>query len=61
LLIHDEQQRLKIAIAQEFSRQKGQQKENTKCLDVRDKILDAEVLSLKAQVAEQLKKQHVEW
>jgi len=51
---HDEQERLKIAIAQEFSRQEAQQKENAKSLEVRDKILEAEVLSLKAQFAEQL-------
>jgi len=58
---HDEQERLKIAIAQEFSRQEAQQKENAKSSEVRDKILEAEVLSLKAQFAEQLKKQDTEW
>ena len=58
---HDEQERLKIAIAQEFSRQEAQQKENAKSSEVRDKILEAEVITLKAQFAEQLKKQDVEW
>jgi len=58
---HDEQERLKIAIAQEFSRQEAQQKENAKSSEVRDKILEAEVISLKAQLAEQLKKQDIEW
>jgi len=52
---HDEQERLKIAIAQEFSRQEAQQKENAKSSEVRDKILEAKVGSLKAQFAEQLK------
>ena len=50
-----------MAIAQEFSRQYSQQKEKVKWSEVRDKILEAEVLSLKAQFAEQLKKQDVEW
>jgi len=59
--IHDEQERLKIAIAQEFSRQEAQQKENAKSSKVRDKILEAEVISLKAQFAEQLKKQDTQW
>ena len=58
---HDEQERLKIAIAQEFSRQEAQQKENVKLFEIRDKILEAEVISLKAQFAEQLKKQDTEW
>jgi len=58
---HDEQDRLKIAIAQEFSRQEAQQKENAKSSEVRDKILEAEVITLKAQFAEQLKKQDIEW
>jgi len=58
---HNEQERLKIAIAQEFSRQEAQQKENAKSSEVRDKILEAEVISLKAQFAEQLKKQDTEW
>ena len=58
---HDEQERLKIAIAQEFGRQEAQQKENGKSSQVRDKILQAEVISLKAQFAEQLKKQDTEW
>jgi len=58
---HDEQERLKIAIAQEFSRQEAHQKENAKSSEVRDKILEAEVQSLKAQFAEQLKKQDTEW
>jgi len=58
---HDEQERLKIAIAQEFRRQEAQQKENAKSSEVRDKILEAEVISLKAQFAEQLKKQDTEW
>jgi len=58
---HDEQERLKIAIAQEFSRREAQQKENVKTSKVRDKILEAEVITLKAQFAEQLKKQDVEW
>jgi len=59
--IHDKQERLKIVMAQEFSRQEAQQKENVKSSEVRDKILEAEVLSLKAQFAEQLKKQDFEW
>jgi len=58
---HDEQERLKIAIAQEFSRQEAQQKENAKSSEVRDKILETEVISLKAQFAEQLKRQDFEW
>jgi len=58
---HDEQEWLKIAIAKEFSRHEAQQKENAKSSEVRDKILEAEVLSLKAQFAEQLKKQDTEW
>jgi len=58
---HDEQERLKIAIAQEFSGQEAQQKENAKSLEIQDKILEAEVISLKAQFAEQLKKQDIEW
>jgi len=58
---HDEQERLKLAIAPEFSRQDAQQKENAKSSEVRDKILEAEVLFLKAQFAEQLKKQDTEW
>ena len=58
---HDEQELLKIAIAQDFSRQEAQQKENAKSSEVRDKILEAEVISLKAQFAEQLKKQDTEW
>jgi len=57
---YDEQEWLKIAIAQEFSRQEAQQKENAKSSDVRDKILEGEVISLKAQFAEQLKKQDIE-
>jgi len=57
----DKQERLKIAIAQEFSRQEAQQKENAKSSEVRDKILEAEVLSLKAQFAEQLRKPDTEW
>jgi len=58
---HDEQERLKIAIAQEFSLQEAQQEENAKSSEVRDKIFEAEVISLKAQFAEQLKKQDLEW
>jgi len=58
---HDKQERLKIAIAQEFSRQEAQHQENAKSSEVRDKILEAEVISLKAQFAEQLKKQYTEW
>jgi len=58
---HDEQDPLKIAITQEFSRQEAQQKENAKSSEVRDKILEAEVITLKAQFAEQLKKQDIEW
>jgi len=57
---HDEQERLKIDIAQEFSRQEAQQTENAKSSEVRDKILEAEVLFLKPQFAEQLKKQDTE-
>jgi len=53
---HDEQERLKIAIAQEFSHQETQQKENAKSSEIRDKILEAKVISLKAQFAAQLKK-----
>ena len=59
--VHDEQERLKIAIAEEFGRQEAQQKENMKPSEVRDKILEAKVISLKAQFAEQLKKQDIEW
>jgi len=58
---HDEQEWLNIAIAQEFSRQEAQQKENVKSSEVRDKILEAEVISLKAQFAEQVEKQDTEW
>jgi len=58
---HDKQEQLKIAIAREFSRQEAQQKENMQSSEVWDKILEAEVLSLKAQFAEQLKKQDTEW
>jgi len=58
---HDEQERLKIAMGQEFSRQEAPQKENAKSSEVRDKILEPEVLSLKAPFAEQLKKQDTEW
>jgi len=58
---HDEQERLKVAIAQEFSRQEAQQEENAKSSEIRDKILEAEVISLKAQFAEQLKKQDTKW
>jgi len=58
---HDEQERLKIAIAQEFRHEEAQQKENAKSSEVRDKILKAEVLSLKVKFAEQLKKQDTEW
>jgi len=54
---HNEQEQLKIAIAQEFSRQEAQQEENAKSSEVWDKILEAQLLSLKAQFAEQLKKQ----
>ena len=50
-----------MAIAQEFSRQEAQQKENAKSSEIWDKILEAEVLSLKAQFAEQLKNQDLEW
>jgi len=57
---HDEQEQLKIAIAQEFGRQEAQQKANAKSCEVQDKILEAEVLSLKAQFAEKLKKQDTE-
>jgi len=58
---HDEQERLKLAIAQEFSRQEAQQKENAKTSEIRDKILEAEVISLKKQFAEQFKRQDFEW
>jgi len=58
---YNEQEWLKIGIAQEFSRQEAQQKENAKSSELRDKILESEVLSLKAQFAEQLKKQDAEW
>jgi len=58
---HDKQERLKIAIAQEFSGQEAQQKESAKSSEVRDKILETEVLSLKAQFAEQLNKQDTKW
>jgi len=57
----DEQERLKLAIAQEFSGQEAQQKENAKSSEVRDKILQAEVISLKAEFVDQLKKQDLEW
>jgi len=57
---HDEQEPLKLAIAQGFSRQEAQQKENAKSSEVRDKILEAEVISLRARFAEQLKKQGTE-
>jgi len=47
---HDKQERLKIAIAREFSGQEAQQKENMQSSEVRDKILEAEVLSVKSAI-----------
>ena len=44
--MHDKQERLKIAIAQEFSRQEAQQKENTKSSELRDIIFEADVTIL---------------
>ena len=51
----------KIAIVQDFSRQEAQPEENAKSSEVQGEILEAEVIFLKDQFAEQLKKHDTEW
>jgi hypothetical protein len=58
---HQEQERLKAAIAHEFRRQEQQQQQDTSEAIGRDRILEAEVLKLKAQFNEQVKTQDAVW
>jgi hypothetical protein len=58
---HQEQERLKTAIAHEFRRQEQQQQLDTSEALGRDRILEAEVLKLKAQFSERFKKQDEAW
>ena len=45
---HQEQRRLKAAIAHEFQRQQYQQQQDTSAALSRDQILEAEIINLKA-------------
>jgi hypothetical protein len=58
---HQEQERLKAAIAHEFRRQEQQQKQDTSDALGRDRILETEVLKLKQQFNEQVQKQDEVW
>lgn len=58
---HDEQERLKTAIAQELSRQHAQQQAQAEKSEKQDRILEAEVVALKAQFAELIRKHDAEW
>ena len=58
---HQEQERFKAAIAHEFQRQQHRQQQDTSAALSRDQILEAEIISLKAQLKEQFKKQDAEW
>jgi hypothetical protein len=58
---HQEQERLKAAIAHEFRRQEQRQQQDTSEAIGRDRILETEVLKLKAQFNEQVKTQDAVW